>query len=174
MIQEKEMNDSAPFIKCRKCGHAFQPDMKTNKAWPCPSCQEKNPNLKRHYRSVADLCILGLIVTAVLVAVKIQKVGLFLDMILSVVHAVLLLVTIIVVYKSKTPWADAAAKALIWTVFGLGILFNVGFPFGFPGIRNIPLIVVYAIVFPYIFWLNSQAGKCTVSQVPRPLGKQES
>jgi len=172
--QEKEMSDMGPMIKCKKCGNTFHPDMKTREAWPCPSCQAKNPNLKRHYRSVADLCILGLIVTAIVVVVGFGKGGVNLGVILSAAHAILLLVTIVLVYKSKTPWVDSVAKALIWVVFGLALFFNVLLPLALAGRLNIPFIIVYALVFPYLFWLNSQAGKCTASGQPEIPRKEEA
>jgi len=152
-------------IKCKKCGNTFQPDIKTKDVWVCPNCQTKNPNLKRHYRSVADLCIIGLIVTIIIVAIAFSNVGLTLGVILSGAHAILLLVTIIFVYKSKAPWSDNVAKTLIWTVFGLALLFNVAGPL-LAGRLNIPAIIVYALVFPYLFWLNGQANKCTPSKPP--------
>jgi hypothetical protein len=148
--------------------------MKTRGPWPCPSCQAKNPNLKRHYRSVADLCILGLIVTGIVVAVGLNKAGLTLGVMLSAGHAILLLVTIVFVYKSKTPWADSTAKALIWTVFGLALVFNVVLPLALAGTLNIPALIVYALVFPYLFWLNSQAGKCTAFEAPPLPANKES
>ncbi|MDA1106648.1 MAG: hypothetical protein O2855_08690 [Planctomycetota bacterium] len=168
------MNKTAPTIKCKKCDNTFQPDMKTKGPWLCPACQAKNPNLKRHYRSVADLCILGLIVTAIVVAVGFSKAGLNLGVILAAAHAVLLLVTIVFIYKSNTPWTDGTAKALIWAVFGLALVFNVVLPLVLSGTLNIPAIVVYALVFPYLIWLNSQAGKCTASGAPPLPEKQES
>ena len=156
------MTNTNPTIKCRRCGHIFEPDMKTKETWPCPSCQAKNPNLKRHYRSVADLCILGFIITAIVVSIAFSKAQFSLGVMLSVAHGVLLLVTIVFVYKSKTPWSDRIAKNLIWTVFGLALLFNVIVPL-LAGKLNIPAIVVYALVFPYLFWLNSQTSNCMVS-----------
>lgn len=165
---------AAPTIKCKKCNNIFPPDMQTKSPWVCPSCQMKNPNLKRHYRSVADLCILGLIVTAIVFAVGFSKAGLTLGVLVSAGHAVLLLVTIVFVYKSKTPWTDGVAKALIWTVFGLALVFNVVLPLVVSGWLNIPVIAVYALVFPYLFWLNSQAGKCTASVTPPLPEKEES
>lgn len=156
------MNDT-PVVKCKKCDNAFQPDMKTKGHWVCPSCQTKNPNLKRHYRSVADLCILGLLVTVVAVALGLGKAGMHLGLLLSAGHAVLLLVTIVLIYKSTAPWTDSTAKILIWTVFSLALVFNVVLPLALAGLLNIPAIILYALVFPYLFWLNAQAGKCTAS-----------
>ena len=160
------MSQTNPAIRCKKCGMTFEPDVKTKGTWPCPSCQTKNPNLKRHYRSVADLCILGLIITLLVVVFVVRSAGLNLGVLLSAAQAVLLLVTIVFVYKSKTPWADSTAKTLIWVVFGLALLLNVVTPFMLAGRLNIPAIIVYAAVFPYLLWLNVQAGKCTASEPP--------
>jgi hypothetical protein len=160
------MSQAKPAIKCVKCGMIFEPDVKTKGTWPCPSCQTKNPNLKRHYRSVADLCILGLLISLLVLVFGVKNAGLNLGALLSAAHAVLLLVTIVFVYKSKTPWADRTAKTLIWVVFGLALLFNVATPLMLAGRLNIPAIIVYVVVFPYLFWLNVQAGKCTASEPP--------
>jgi uncharacterized membrane protein len=168
------MSQANTAIKCRKCGMAFEPDMKTKGKWPCPSCQTKNPNLKRHYRAVADLCILGLAITLIGFVVWIKEAGLNLFALLWAADAVLLLVTIVFVYKSKAPWADNRAKILIWVVFGVALLCNVGVPLILSGELKIPAIIVYAVVFPYLFWLNMQAGKCTVSEPPKPPAATES
>ena len=160
------MSQATTPIKCIKCGMTFEPDVKTTGTWPCPSCQTKNPNLKRHYRSVADLCILGLIITLLVAFFQVTNAGVNLGVLLSAAHAVLLLVTIVFVYKSRTPWADITAKTLIWIVFGLALLFNVATPLMLAGRLNIPAIIVYAVVFPYLLWLNVQAGKCTASVPP--------
>jgi hypothetical protein len=160
------MNNAEPMIKCRKCENIFQPDLKTKGSWICPRCQEKNPNLKRHYRSVADLCMLGLIVTIIAVAVGSSRTGITPGVLLSAAHGILLLITIVFVYKASMPWVDATAKILIWLVFGLALIFNVGIPLLFAGILNVPALVIYAIVFPYLFWLHSQASKCKVSPQP--------
>jgi hypothetical protein len=162
MIDEHAMSDFDLAIKCKKCGGTFQPDMNTKGAWSCPNCHAKNPNLKRHYRSVADVCILGLIATVIIFVIGLNKRGLDLNIVLSSTHAVLLLVTIVLVYKSKAPWMDTTAKTLIWVVFGLALLFNVVVPLLIIGTLNIPALVIYAIVFPFLFWLNAQASKCTI------------
>jgi hypothetical protein len=156
------MSDTIPKIRCKKCGFVFEPDVRSNGAWPCPSCQKKNPNLKRHYRSVADLCIIGLIATLVFGAWDYKRTGSNLALAFSAGDAVLLLTTIVFVYKSKTPWADFSAKALIWTVFGLALLSNAVLPLVLAGAINIPYLAISGlIVFPYLFWLNWQASKCT-------------
>jgi len=165
------MSDSTVSIKCKKCGHVFQPDVKTKRPWFCPSCKTKNPNLRRHYRSVADVFILGFIFTVVVASIGFNQRGVDLGLILSAGHAILLLVTIIVIFKSKAPWMDTIAKRLIWIVFGLALLFNVLMPLLFAGMLN-PGVIVYAAVFSYLFWLNGQANRCTAPEPP-PVPVQE-
>lgn len=173
-IRKKEYpRNTKPTIKCKKCGNTFEPDMKTTKTWTCPSCEARNPNLKRHYRSVANLFILNLFASPIFVAIRVSEAGqnlirfsegvLNLGVMLWAADEVLLLVTIVFVYKSKTPWSDNVAKTLIWSVFGLALLFNFVIPLVLAGALNIPFIIVFAVVFPYVFWLSSQARKCTVS-----------
>ena len=163
------MAQANPTIKCKKCGIAFEPDTKTKGTWPCPICLAKNPNLKRHYRSVADVCILGLIGTIIVAVIEFRNARLNpnlvtnLDLFLSAASAALLLTAIVFVYKSKAPWADRSAKTLLWVIFGLAFGFNVVVPLVVDGVLNIPFVVVYAIVLPYLFWLHVQAGKCTAS-----------
>ena len=167
------MADKASMtIKCKKCGNVFQPRVNTKGPWRCPSCEAKNPNLKRHYSSVADVCILGLIATAVIGTLGFRDGGPAFDVVLSAAHGVLLLVTAVLVYKSKTPWTDTVAKTLIWIVFSLAVVFNVVLLLVVAGKLNLPAIIVYAAVFPYLFWLDSQANKCTASQPP-PMPEEE-
>ncbi len=182
------MTDSAVCIKCKKCGNTFQPDVKTKRPWVCPSCQAKNPNLKRLYRSVADVCILGLIFTVIVIAVRINERRVDFGVIFAAAHAVLLLVTIISVYRSKAPWKDTRARTLLWTVFGLALLFNLLIPLLAAGLARvfdvalpqlfvemliIPASIVYLAVFAYLVWLNSQANKCTAPEAPPvPLEEQ--
>ena len=155
-------NEGSTSIKCKECGSIFQPDLKTRRAWMCPQCNAKNPNLRRHYRSVADLCILGLIATIIVVLFEHHEVGVSAGVVLGAASAILLLVTNLVIYKSKAPWANRAAKALIWMVFGSAFLGNLVVPLLLRGSVLIGFVAVYAIVFPYLFWLNSQANRCTV------------
>lgn len=120
--------------------------------------------MKRHYRSVAYLCILGLIFTAIGAAVVATKAGLNLAVLVMGTDAVLLLVTIIFVYKSKAPWADPAAKTLIWIVFGIALFLNLALPLVMSRRLNFPALVIYVLIFPYLFWLNGVAAKCTASR----------
>ena len=155
------MNKENPSVSCRKCKTCFQPDVSTRDPWVCPNCKEKNPNLLRHYRSVADLFILGLIGVVIFIIIGIRGQNISMGLIFLIAQAAILLTSIVFIYKTKTPWKDKAAKSLIWIVYGLGFLFNVILPLLLHGKIIIPLVVVYLAIFTYLFWLNSQAAKCT-------------
>lgn len=159
------MNGDSISINCKKCGENFQPDIKTRGDWVCPKCQCKNPNLKRHYRSVADLYILWLVLSVIFWFVHFKTVGLDLRAIFSLPFLALLLVTIIFIYKSKMPWTDSTAKILIWTVFGVSLLFKLTqvAQMLLAGQFNIPFMIsfglIYVAIFLYLFWLHIQASK---------------
>ena len=159
------MNDNVVSIKCKKCNQAFQPDMKTRGDWICPNCQTKNPNLKRHYRSVADLYILWLIVLAIFSFVHFKSVGLDAGAIFSFPFLIFLTITIVFVYQSKEPWNDKVVKFLIWLVFGTSLGFKLLQVAGMliAGKINIPFMIsftlIYSAIFLYLFWLHLQASK---------------
>jgi hypothetical protein len=154
-------------VACKVCHKVFEPDVKTKKAWQCSSCSAKNPNLKRHYRSVADLMILGLIVTTfILIAIVIKR-GISVGALLLTSDAILLLVTITLIYKSATPWTDRLANVLIWIVFGVAFFTNVVIPFVFVK-RLSPLIVIYLLIFLYLFWLKRAAVASTRPRLTPP------
>jgi hypothetical protein len=159
------MSDASISIKCKKCNQDFQPDPKTRGDWICPNCQTKNPNLKRHYRSVADLYILWLIVSVIFLFVHLKTVGIDLRIIFTFPFLVLLLVAIVFVYKSKTPWTDNAAKILIWSVFGVSLLLKLSqvAQILLAGTFNVPFMisfgVIYTAIFSYLFWLHCQTKK---------------
>jgi hypothetical protein len=163
------MTDGAqPSIRCRKCGAAFQPDIRPRRTWACPGCGARNANLKRHYRSVADACILGLLVTLVLICIGIgyPRRGLLVAVVCLAMHGALLLATVVVIYRSSAPWASMAARTLIWVTFGLAPVINIIAPLLAFAVVNIPALIVYALIFPYLFWLQAQAEKCTVPEPP--------
>ena len=152
-------------VKCKRCQNIYSPNLKSNiayKAWICPNCQCKNPNLKIHYRSVADVCILGLIAdTLLLYAGIVQgRTGLF--WILRLAHSTLLLVTFIRIYKSRAPWMDNPVKIMIVVVFGIGSVYNVGFFMLFLGLLAVPAALLYAILWSFLLWLWIQTKQCTV------------
>ncbi len=150
-------------LRCKKCGDAFVPDLKTKGNWDCPKCDAKNPNLRRHYRSVADLCILGLIASIVVVVLSMrQQRGLTVGSTLGVLQAVLLVITIISVYRARMPWLSRKARVLIWVVFGSAFFFNLLVPLLFRGLLNVPFVIVYVFVFAYLFWLRSATKKCSL------------
>lgn len=151
-------------VNCGTCGMVFTPNLRTRAKWLCVHCRAKNPNLKRHYRSIAILCILALLVTIMVLPVQVIETGVTLGAVVMGAHALLLLSTIICIYKSPAPWMDQPVKTLIWVVFVLALFFNLVLPFLLAGLVNIPFLVVYAIVFPYLFWLSARAKKCTVRE----------
>ena len=166
------MNDITPSIRCRKCEAIFQPDMKTRGVWICPRCDGKNPNLNLHYRSLGTLFILGLIFNGMITYFGFREQGLHPQPIFSAAYEVLLLVTTILVYKSRIPWTDTVAKTMIWVVFGISFLDKVAAPLVLPGESIIPAIVFFTIIIPYLVWLHFQTRKCTVSEPP-PVREEE-
>ena len=163
--QLSNMSNSSILINCKKCGEGFAPNFKTRGDWICPKCQYENPNLKRHYRSVADLYILWFIFSVVFLLVRIGLVGFDFGAMSRIPFVILLIVTVITVYKSKSPWTDKIAKILIWSCFGVSVAFktiqtvqllsadrlNVPFLLGFG--------IVHVAIFIYLFWLHCQTKK---------------
>ncbi len=161
------MSDTLVSINCKKCNQNFQPDSKTRGDWICPNCQTKNPNLQRHFRSVADLYILWLVFSGIFTFIHFQSAGLDGNTIFSFLFLIPLIVTIVFIYKSKIPWSDKTVKILIWLTFGISLGFkllqiagmllagriNVSFTIGF--------VVIYLAIFIYLFWLHLQANKYT-------------
>jgi hypothetical protein len=145
------MELNMPVILCGKCRRRFEPDLQTRGPWICPHCRAKNANLKRHYRAIADLCILGLCGFAAFLYFGTVRLNLF--SVLFAADAVLLLVTTVAIFKSRAPWASATVQFLIWATFVIAFLFNVGIPL-FSGRLVISPLVIYAMIFPYLFWLN--------------------
>ena len=161
-----EVNEVNILVRCKKCYGRFTPDIKTRKPWICSNCGKKNPNLKRHYRSVADVFILGLISTVIFwwISLDLNANKMLVDVIMfsRAMHVVLLLLGIISLYRSKTPWAEPRIKFLIWLIFGSAFLFNVAFPLFRNGQLNILYIVVLIPVYIYLTWLQYQASKCSL------------
>jgi len=153
-------------VKCKRCQNIYSPNLKSNiayKAWICPNCQCKNPNLKIHYRSVADLCIFGLIAQVLLLYVGLVRDRTGLVWIFGLAYAALLLVTIIRIYKSRAPWMDKPIKIMIVVVASVATVYNIGF---FIVVTPLMLAVtvsgVYAILWTFLFWLWLQTRQCTV------------
>ena len=152
---------NTPMIRCRKCECIFSPEMK-KRTWACPACQTKNPNLKRHYRYLADLCILGFIISTSMITINFGKIQNFITA-QSAAHSLLFLIAIVLIYKSKAPWIDSVAKTLRWTVFGFVLYLSVVFLLASPEILT-HVIIVVSLMLLYLFWLNSQTIKCTVPE----------
>jgi hypothetical protein len=136
------MSGTSILINCKKCGESFAPDFKTRGDWICPNCQCKNPNLKRHYRSVADLYILWFVFSAIVLFVYINSTGFDFAAIVRIPFLILLLITIITIYKSKSPWTDKTAKILIWSSFGVSVLFK--------AIQTVQLLLADKFTIPFL------------------------
>jgi hypothetical protein len=153
-------------MRCKQCGTVFPPNPKTTGSWVCATCQTKNPNLKRHYRSVADLCILGLVFALIFLAIRISQSQFGLSDVFIAADAVLLLAAIVVIYRAQTPWIDRTVHRLIWIVFGVAFGANVLFPLLVSGRVNFPPAVVYVTVFSYLFWLSAVVQTLSIRNKP--------
>jgi len=177
-VIDKKMK-KAGSIRCKKCSNVFQPDMKTRGVWSCPECHGKNPNLKRHYRSVADLFIIGLIVAVIYTISQFNKAGFTSGTVLWGIQSILLLVTIIMIYRYSAPWTVKTIRLFIWIVYCCAMLFNF-IPLFTPALSRIlksmstegpdimffhaglvTAFIVYSIIFLYLLFLEIQTRKCT-------------
>jgi hypothetical protein len=152
-------------IFCKKCRQSFEPDPRTRGKWICSHCGAKNLNFRRHYRSIGDLFILGLLISAALFYFGPPKQFDLFWVLLSADDA-LLLVTIVAIYRSKAPWASATVRSLIWTVFVIAFLGNVGVPL-LKGRLVIPAVILYALLFPYLFWLHWRSNQANAAEPAR-------
>jgi hypothetical protein len=166
------MNEVPVTINCAKCSQPFEPDFKTRGCWICPSCKGKNPNLKRHYRSVGDLYILWLGCLLIFSFLHFESAGIDASVFLSLALSIVLVVTIFFVYKSSEPWNDALAKLFIWITFGMllcGRLIQIA-GMAINGNTNFPHIfgfaVGYTAIFMYLLWLHFQTRKYMTKSKP--------
>jgi hypothetical protein len=106
--------------------------------------------------------ILGLLVTGIAIAVFFTRDGLTVGVTFLCAHAALLLVAIIIIYRSAAPWKDPVANWLMWTVFSLAFLMNVVLPFIL--CRRVGPVLVYVLIFAYLFWLKSAAARSSAVQ----------
>jgi ribosomal protein L37E len=153
------MNDSI-VVKCPRCNASYAPDLNTRRRWTCAACGAGNTNLTRGYKSLADLFILGLIANVIVILVQLFESGLGFGPVVLSLHAMLLLVTNILIYKSWAPWENRTVKTLTWTVFAAAFAIHLVLPMVRLGALNIPFAVVYAIVLPYLVWLHVQTKRC--------------
>ena len=159
------MNTDLVRLNCKDCHEDFQPDLKTTCDWFCPHCKAKNPNLIRHYRSVADLYVLSLFFLVMILVWHVLSVGWDLDFFLSLPMIILLGIAIVVIYKSKTPWIDKKVRHFIWLVFGVSFVFKLfqtvllllagALYFSFVA----SFLVIYSFIFFYLLWLELRSRK---------------
>ena len=161
-------------IRCTKCGETFAPDLKIKKdPWFCTHCKAKNPNLRRLYRGIADVFVLGLVLTLVFLGVNVNAPGpRALPTVLSLFWIVFLIFSIVRVYRAEAPWLDPVARTLLWLVFVLAFGLNVALPLALRGREALPgvvaRLVVYCVVVAYVLWLLKVTRRATVTRVPEP------
>jgi hypothetical protein len=147
-------------VTCKKCEHGFKPDLSTSSPWLCPACGAKNPNLKRHVRSVADVFILWFIVLVVVLLSHVKANGIDLEAAIYVANAVLLLTAIIVIYRRCTSWSSPATHVLMWLPVIFGSMWHVVLPLINAGRVAIPYLAVYVAVALYLVALTRRARQC--------------
>lgn len=163
------MKKQPSAIMCKACKQVFQPQQKGRLPWPCPSCGAKNPNLKRHYRSVAYLFMFGIFLNLLVVVFAFKRVPLNWAGLLMAIQVTMFLAAIIRIYSSPAPWGDVAAKALVWTSLTFTASVNLMLPIVLAGRIPIPHMVVYSVVFAYLIWLQWASSKCTApASAPLP------
>ncbi|HXY37267.1 MAG TPA: hypothetical protein VEI07_23770 [Planctomycetaceae bacterium] len=156
-----------PVVSCQKCCQGFEPDPITRGHWVCPHCGKKNANLRRHYRAIADLCVIGLILSCAGFFFARGQFEFNLASVLLGPYCLLLLTTIIAIYRSQAPWASATIWCLVWAVFIVAFSFNVALQLA-RGRISVVALCIYALLFPYFFWLQWRASRAVASG-PLPL-----
>jgi hypothetical protein len=154
-----------PVIFCKKCREGFEPDLRTRGPWICPRCKATNANLRRHYRSIGDLFVLGLLLFGAAWWFGGRNWGLTAATALICADVLLLIVTAVAIFRSKAPWANAGVRFLIWAVFLVACSFNVGLPL-LRGRIFVAGVIVYAILFSYLFWLHWTTKRALAGSVP--------
>jgi len=157
----KEQVGTAPevVVRCAACSKTFAPDLKLKTdPWYCPHCEAKNPNLRRLYRGVADVFILGLFFALVFFVRRLSQLGPAAPRTwISGFWILFLLFGVIRIYRAKAPWRDGVARTLIWLVFVLVFILNVIVRLFFLSSQDVALVIgsaiVYGIVFIYILWV---------------------
>jgi hypothetical protein len=86
---------------------------------------------------------------------------------LACADVLLLIVTAVGIFKSKTAWTSARVRFLVWTVFVVACLINVGLPLLNGRVSNI-LAILYAGLFSYLFWLRSATNRALTGSPPPP------
>lgn len=161
-------------IRCKKCRLLFEPDIEGcgGGRWPCPDCGTRNPNLRRHYRSIGLLFILALLLRLLplfrtICAAPLWIANAPLDFAIEggllFLQLALLVVGIVGIYSAIAPWKSRKLRVLIWVVFSMFFLVRVvesvalflageepGLVAGVFGTG----VLVFGIIFVYLFWLD--------------------
>ena len=149
-------------IKCGSCGIVFSPDPRSRDAWVCDACGAKNPNLRRHYRSLGILWIFALAIATMVGLGLLLEAG-TIDYLLLLTWA-LSLAIVIAIYGSRAPWMSTPTKVLIWVGIAFALFGNVLYPLIFRDQFSPLRAAVTTVVFAYVCWLQIQARKCSVRE----------
>jgi hypothetical protein len=137
------------------------------KPWHCPACRENHPNLKRHYWVIGFVFLYDFVMYVYHTVLVRGEIGWDSEWLLSVGYPLLLLFTIVSVFRSREPWANGVVKAGIWTVLGLVSLLGGISPWIHYGIFKVKVCALVTILVTYIVWLKVQEKRYVVSGGPR-------
>jgi hypothetical protein len=175
------MDNSPVLVRCRKCGRTYAPDLRSSGRWICPHCRAKNPNLKRHYRSIAQLFMLNLLFAVLALFLRRNRASPIVFEVVVGAVALFFFVAILAIYRARAPWASHLVKAMVRSIFALALLANLvavvrGFASGRIDPGTIGGTIVLVAIIAYIVWLERQARKCTVHELnqvrPKDVGNE--
>ncbi len=163
-------------IRCKRCRNVFAPDQRDRGHWICPECGTRNPNLLRCYRSVAHVCILALLWSALMLAMAVgERFPLSPFCLPHILHFVLCLIIVVRIYRTRAPWSISRIHVFMLLSFGSAFVFGL--------LQLLPAVcwpdqsseettrvmtvlaqylAVYAGIFGYLLWLRSARRKCVL------------
>jgi predicted RNA-binding Zn-ribbon protein involved in translation (DUF1610 family) len=157
------MRSTPASVTCISCRRLFEADGRSLRPWACPHCGKKNTNLRRHYRSLATLLVLGLFWNLMVMFNMFRRDATgWPELLVAGFFFLPFLVTTVVILSTRTPWSSTPAKVLLWFVFGLAFVAHV-MPLllqpAAPGSLYVALLLAafYALVFSYLMWLGRKA-----------------
>ncbi len=152
--------DAEIKVRCRRCREMFRPDLKTTKSWRCPSCDAGNPNLRRHFQSLADVCVIGVLAKMIFIAIECEgkQHGVGVEIAISAAQCVFIGVLSMYIYKSIKPWVERRVVVLV-SVLVWSLLFrSVIIALMSHSLNGISSVVGCALACSYWQWLKFQAG----------------
>lgn len=160
MTQQSEKT----FIVCLYCNRRIEPDLKSNKPWICVKCNKKLPNLKRHWRSIADVYAIQLSISLLLLLFSLfggegfKSTFEFISFWVSILISVIIPIIIVIrTYSSARPWEERSIRFWI-TVWLLLSFISVLVSFSTTGSILIVLILGFwpVIILLYFLWLSNK------------------